>query len=255
MAEAGLRAKAGQSIRVIDIPVDRPYGLFDDLKGFASGSILSETIKFRVQRQHGFVGRELLERLTLDTRDFSKLIEQFKALPEFSRNVSGQEKRAANRFALVALAGELATEYGLTGWQEDEAFEAAALMFSLWLGQRGKEGNSEQHDLIQQLSDFLERHGGSRFEPHPNDSVHTIRDRAGWITRRDGEAVYLFNSNGIREALKGHDFKRALTKLHEVGLLPKDKQGKHSVLERIGGSSSRVYPIIASQLARCLYGD
>jgi len=67
--------------------------------------------------------------------------------------------------------------------------------------------------------------------------------------------LYLLNSDGLREALKGHDFKRALTKLHDLGLLPKDKQGKHSVLERIGGSSSRVYPIAASQLARCLYGN
>lgn len=255
MAEAGLRAKAGQSIRVMDIPVDRAYGLFDDLKGFASGSILSETIKSRVQRQHGFVGREFLERLTHDTRDFSEWIEQLKALPEFSRNVSGQERRAANRFALAALAGELATEYGLTGWQEGEAVEAAAMMFSLWLGQRGKEGNSEQHDLVQKLSDFLERHGSSRFEPHPNESQQIVRDRAGWITHRSGEVLYLLNSDGLREALKGHDFKRALAKLHDVGLLPKDKQGKHSVLERIGGSSSRVYPIAASQLARCLYGD
>ena len=254
MAEAGLRAKAGQSIRIMDITVDRAYGLFDDLKGFANGSILSETIKTRVQHQHGLVGREFLERLTHDTRDISEWIEQLKALPEFSRNVSGQEKRAANRFALAALAGELATEFGLTGWQEGEAVEAAAMMFSVWLGQRGKEGNSEQHDLVQQMSGFLERHGSSRFEPHPNESQQIVRDRAGWITHRNGEVLYLLNSDGLREALKGHDFKRALTKLHDLGLLPKDKQGKHSVLERIGGSSARVYPIAASQLARCLYG-
>ncbi len=255
MAEAGLRAKAGQSIRVMDIPVDRAYGLFDDLKGFASGSILSETIKSRVQRQHGFVGRDFLERLTHGKSNISDLFERLKALPEFSRNVSGQEKRAANRFALVALAGELATEYGLTGWQAGGAVKAAAMMFSIWLEQRGKEGNSEQHDLVQKLSDFLERHGSSRLEPHPNEAQQIVRDRAGWIAHRNGEVLYLLNSDGLREALKGHDFKRALAKLHDVGLLPKDKQGKHSVLERIGGSSSRVYPIAASQLARCLYGD
>jgi len=255
MAEAGLRAKAGQSIRIMDIPVDRAYGLFDDLKGFANGSILSETIKTRVQHQHGLVGREFLERLTHDTRDISEWIEQLKALPEFSRNVSGQEKRAANRFALAALGGELATEYGLTGWQEGEAVEAAAMMFLLWLGQRGKTGNSEQPDLIKQLSDFLDRHGSSRFEPLPNGSHQIIRDRAGWITHRQDEMVYLFTSEGMHEALKGHDFRRALSKLHDVGLLPKSVQGKHTVVERIGNATYRVYPIAASQLARCLYGD
>jgi len=255
MSEAGLRAKAGQSLRVMDIPVDRAYGLFDDLKGFENGSMLSETIKSRVQRHHGFVGREFLERLTHDTRDISKWIEQLKALPEFSCNVSGQEKRAANRFALAAFAGELATEYDLTGWQEGEAVAAAALMFSLWRGQRGKTGNSEQPDLIKQLSDFLDRHGSSRFEPLPNGSHQIIRDRAGWITHRQDEMVYLFTSEGMHEALKGHDFRRALSKLHDAGLLQKDWDGKHTEQQRIGNVTHRVYPITASQLARCLDGD
>jgi hypothetical protein len=38
----------------------------------------------------------------------------------------GQDKRAAGRFALLALAGEVATEYGITGWPEGEAIKAAA---------------------------------------------------------------------------------------------------------------------------------
>ncbi len=255
MAEAALRAKAGQGVRILDLPVDRAYGLFDDLKGFASGSLLAETIKTNAQHHHGLVGREFLKRLSHDTRDLISLVERFKALPVFSNNLSGQEKRAANRFVLAALAGELATEYGLTGWQESAAVDAAALMFSLWIGQRGKTGNSELPDLLQHLSDFLERHGSSRFEPHPNALHQIIRDRAGWVAHRPDDVVYLFTSEGLREALKGHDFRRALRRLHDVGLLPKDKQGKHTVLERIGGSSSRVYPIAASQLARCLDGD
>ena len=156
---------------------------------------------------------------------------------------------------LPPLAGELATEYDLTAWQEGEAVEAAAMMFLLWLGQRGKTGNSEQPDLIKQLSDFLERHGGSRFEPHPSESHQIIRDRAGWVTHRQGEMVYLFTSEGMREALKGQDLKRALSKLHDAGLLQKDRDGKHSEQQRVGNATHRVYPITPSQLARCLDGD
>jgi putative DNA primase/helicase len=47
-------------------------------------------------------------------------------LPDFNRHdFEGQDKRAAGRFALLALAGELATEYGMTGWPEGEAVKAA----------------------------------------------------------------------------------------------------------------------------------
>jgi len=174
-------------------------------------------------------------------------------LPKFCHHVSGQEKRAANRFALVALAGELATEYGLTGWKEGEALDAAALAFSLWAGQR-RAGNSEQPDMIQQLSDFLERHGSSRFEPIQSDPRLTVRDRAGWITTREGGTIYLFTSDGLREALKGHDFHRALKTLEQCGVLPRQKDGKHTSVERIGGSTHRVYPVNAGLLAECVNG-
>lgn len=36
-------------------------------------------------------------------------------------HATGEVKRAADRFSLIGAAGELATEYGLTGWREAEA--------------------------------------------------------------------------------------------------------------------------------------
>ncbi|MTD33444.1 hypothetical protein [Paludibacterium denitrificans] len=43
--------------------------------------------------------------------------------------------RVAARFALVAFAGELATRYGVTGWQAGEAFRAARRCFREWLAE------------------------------------------------------------------------------------------------------------------------
>jgi len=240
MAEGGLKAKAGQSVRILDLPVDRKFGLFDDLKGFASGSLLAESIKTSVQRHYGIVGRKYLEQLTHESREIAVLYERIKALPKFCHHVSGQEKRATNRFALVALAGELATEYGLTGWREGDALEAAAIALSLWCGQR-RAGNSEQPDILGQLNDFLERHGGSRFEPIQSNPRLTVRDRAGWIATPEGETIWLTAVFRLKT-------------LEQCGVLPRQKDGKHTSVERIGGSSHRVYPVKASQLAVCLNG-
>jgi len=41
MQEGGHRVKAGQSMRLLDIPVDRRFGAFDELHGFTAGSALS----------------------------------------------------------------------------------------------------------------------------------------------------------------------------------------------------------------------
>ena len=45
--------------------------------------------------------------------------------------------RVCERFALIAAGGELATQYGVTGWPPGEAGQAATRCFQAWLEQRG----------------------------------------------------------------------------------------------------------------------
>jgi putative DNA primase/helicase len=80
---------------------------------------------------------------------------------------------------LLALAGELATEYGLTGWPEGEAVKAAVIGFNAWRSLRGR-GNDERRQIIQKVSDFIERHGDGRFSSADANGENQTRDRAGW---------------------------------------------------------------------------
>ena len=57
----------------------------------------------------------------------------------------------AQRFGLVAVAGELATHYGVTGWSEGEATQAASLCFAAWLDSFGGTGNREDRALLAQV--------------------------------------------------------------------------------------------------------
>jgi putative DNA primase/helicase len=92
------------------------------------------------------------------------------------------------------------------------------------------------------MSDFISRHGDSRFSSVEErydtrigaDAI--VRDRAGWW-EGDGERVYLFTSEGMREALKGFDFNRALDTLQEAGALPPantrgERAASHRVADR-----------------------
>jgi putative DNA primase/helicase len=62
----------------------------------------------------------------------------FKAMSEFTvGDADGQVKRAASKFGLVAMAGELAIGYDIVPWPKGYAIKAAAEMFDAWQVGRG----------------------------------------------------------------------------------------------------------------------
>jgi putative DNA primase/helicase len=244
MQEGGHRAKAGQGVRLLDIPALRAYGAWDDLHDLPTGTAFSDAIKRVAATHHGQAGRAFLEKLTRDGRNFCAYLERIKALPQFSvPGGEGQEKRAAARFALMALAGEVATDYGITCWPQGLGIKAAAECFRAWRVLRGP-GNDERRQILEIVAAFMERHGDSRFSDSEGTGEIQIRERAGWWEDRSGVRTYLFTSGGMREALKGFDFNRALDVLQDAGVLePPGADGKRAKFKRINGRGVKLYHI------------
>lgn len=256
MQEGGHRAKAGQSMRLLDIPAAQTYGAWDTLHGASNPAAFSDALKRAATQHHGHAGRAFLEKLTFDTADYCAELDKIKSLPEFTTDgTEGQDKRAAARFALIALAGELATDYGVTGWAVGDAIKAAAHAFKLWQSGRGK-GNDERRQIADKVRSFIERHGDARF----SNADHTgegqpVRDRAGWWRSSGDGREYLFTADGMREALKGFDFKRALDVLQELGaVLAPGSDGKRARYYRIGGRGTKLYLINPEKLESGDYG-
>ncbi|SFK87390.1 putative DNA primase/helicase [Nitrosomonas aestuarii] len=252
MREGGHRCNAGQEVRLLDLPVERQYGIFDDLHDFEAGDKLSDRLKEASTKHYGMAGRKFLEKVTHDSRDFTDRLQKIKDSTLFHvDNAQGQHKRAAARFALIGLAGELATEYGITGWSEGAALKAAAECFKIWCSTRGK-GNTERHKITEQVNAFIDRHGDSRFSAKSNTDSAQTKDRAGWWEDSGGERLYLFTKDGMHEALKGFDFKRGLDVLENIGALQKpgnSDNGKRTVQRKIGGKNRRLYAINATLLS------
>jgi putative DNA primase/helicase len=252
MAEGGFRQKAGQTVRLLDVPVPRVHGAWDNLHGFANGASFSDAIKNAAATDYGHAGKAFVEALSRDKEtDFSTDFAELKTLPEFQgrQDAEGQVKRAAERFALLAFAGELASIYGVTPWAEGAATEAAIIGFEAWLKMRegGISASAETLQIERAIREFIERHGDSRFSSLDKADDHDapVRDRAGWWrTSPEGKREYLFNSSGMREALKGFDFNRALDELEQLGFIGKaGADGKRPKTIRVQGGLVRLYPV------------
>jgi putative DNA primase/helicase len=242
MLEGGKQAKAGQAVRLLDIPASRTFGAWDDLHGMPDGAAFSDAIKRASASHYGHAGRSFIAKLANDTRDLSTLLNVIKEQTEFASS-GGQDKRAVGRLAVIALAGELAIEYRLVKWEQGRPLAAAILAFETWQAMRGT-GNDEPRKILLAISDFIAKHGDSRFNSVEADSATPVYNRAGWWRDTSKGREFLFTSAGIREALVGFDLNRALDSLQASGALPPTgDSGKRSQLVRVAGQPQRLYVV------------
>lgn len=63
--------------------------------------------------------------------------------------------RIVDRFALLAVAGELASLADITGWTSGEALRAAQACLDAWLKDRGHSANQEESDALERIRRFI----------------------------------------------------------------------------------------------------
>jgi putative DNA primase/helicase len=250
MQEAGQKIKAGQEARLLNIPVtERACGVFDELHGFDSGRAFADYMKRTSNQFYGVAGPLFIEKLLEDVTDLPGLYADLCNHPAFS-TLDGVESRASAIFALIALAGEKATEYGLTGWGKDEVLNATIEMFNVWRHFRGQ-GQTETQQILREILDYIDKHGDSRFSSiletnndYKGDNIDqrpVVRERAGYWKDTDKGRIFMFNSAALQEAAKGHDLKFILQALNEVGWIVEKESDKNSKRIKIAGRSVSLY--------------
>lgn len=246
MAEAGRRSRAGQEIRLLDIPARRAYGAWDYLHDMAGGREFSDAIQRVSVTHYGHAGPQFIRKL-LECglqEGLPALLAQF--CSQYP-SISGQESRAAERFALVAMAGELAITFGVLPLPTGTARDAMLELFEQWRAGRG-EGPSEDRQILRSVADFIARHGDTRFSS-ANDRAVEVRDRAGYWEDTPRGRLYLFNRPGLEEATKGYDSGRVMLALDSVGAIAKKEAGKFQHKKCLkDGSKPRFYWIDHSKL-------
>lgn len=256
MAEIGKTPKAGQEVRLADVPADADagHGIFEDLHGAASPGAFAESLRSAANHQYGTAIRLFLEKLTdsqgADPSGLHDLIgasrDAFMA-QHLPASASGQVRSVCGRFALVAAGGCLATAFGLTGWPDDEADRAAATCFKAWLDRRGGAGDGEAENGVRQVIAFIEAHGSSRFEAAWSDNVERIVNRVGFRQQVAEEwRYYILPEMWRREVAKGRDPTALLKVMIKRRLIIPAKDGKPSqVIDVRGHKKMRLYVLAA----------
>jgi len=248
MGEGGKTVRAGQEVRLVDLPADAGMGcgVFEELHGFDSGATLSNAIKQATRTWYGAAGIAYIEAVAAQAetmpRHVKEAVSRFvkKYLPE---GASGQAARVCARFGLIAAAGELATHVGITGWEAGTAHRAAAATFQAWLEHRGGAGNQERAAVFAKVRAYFETHGEARFT-----DVYAIDDRAT-INRvgfrhmtEGGQQFYVLPEAYKREVCAGIDSRAATKILIEAGWLMPDNEGKSQQKKSLPGmGETRVY--------------
>lgn len=243
MGEGSKRIKAGQTARLLDIPATHfTYGAFECLHEYNNGQVFADSLKQAVNKNYGHAGIAFVTQLIIEERDLPTLYAEMCQLEDFY-STDGVELRAVSTFALIALAGELATEYGLTGWEKGEAQKAAITAFQSWKEYRGS-GGTENRQILKGIYDFILKYTDSRFSDKKMKPETTmVRERAGWWQIVNKKRVYLFTSSALKEAAQGFDVRKITDVLDQAGWIVMRDNGKRSKKVSINGQTLGLYHI------------
>jgi putative DNA primase/helicase len=249
LTEGKGKARAGQLLRLLDVPADRGrgFGVFDNGGRDDDAGALARAINRAASKAYGTAGPEFVRRILAESvtgDDVREKVSNF-VKAECPPRADGQVERVAHRLGLIAVAGELATLLGLTGWREGEAREAAAWAFKAWLSYRGGADPAEARQAVEQVRLFIQQYGDSRCDPLDHPDAKPSPNRAGWRKGEGEEREWFIPPETWKfEICAGLDAVLVARTLAERGFIRRIGDGFQSP-RKIDGSNKRVYVVTA----------
>jgi putative DNA primase/helicase len=263
--DGGGKVHAGQEVRAVDLPSDAGAGLgvFEALHGEPSGKAFAERINSQTREHYGLAGPAFVRKLQEHADQLGDVVRarvRRTSLEIAPAGASEQVMRVVDRFALVAVAGEMATKAGLTGWKEGDATLAAYTCFIAWIEARGGLENREEMEAVAYVRKMIALHGRGRYNAweRSNDSkAPNVPNALGWRRKlsltgavvEDGddnatgdvgrEVEYVHERSVFRQEMcNGLDERFVLGVLRARGYL-KCNDGRNTLAVRLPGMADR----------------
>ncbi|AXY34572.1 TOPRIM and DUF927 domain-containing protein [Yersinia pseudotuberculosis] len=245
IASSGRKVKAGQLVRLLNIPLEKAHQHHETPNGKAH----ADALKDAYQRNYGAAGRYWIKHLADHQQQAVAAVREAESRWRslIPADYGEQVHRVAARFAVL----EAALLFGrvVTGWDEQECRDAVQHNFNAWIKEFGT-GNKEHQQIIEQTEGFLNAYGLSRFAPLPYDPQSLpIRDLAGYRDKgkhdRDAMVFYTFPAAFEDEIARGFNVKHFAKALAGAGMLtpPASGRGYQRKSPRIDGRQINVYVI------------
>ncbi|HIE8643122.1 DUF927 domain-containing protein [Klebsiella variicola] len=243
IASAGRKAKAGQLVRLLNIPMRRAVRFHEH----ANGKHHADALKDAYQHHHGVAGREWVKWLADHQQEALNAVraaeERWRSL--IPSDYGEQVHRVGARFAILEAALLLGNV--ITGWDEQTCRDAIQYSYNAWLREFGT-GNKEHQQIIEQTEAFLNAYGMSRFAPFPYDPTSLpISNMAGYRQKggheTDPMVFYTFPAAFEGEIARGFNTRQFAEVLKKAGMLtpPTSGRGFQRKSPRIDGRQIRVY--------------
>ncbi|WP_436882847.1 DUF927 domain-containing protein [Enterobacter asburiae] len=244
LAAGGLKVKAGQLVRLLNVPMEKS-GVHHEHQ---NGKQHADALKEAWQSNHGAAGREWVKWLASHQQEAREAVKgaQTRWRGLIPADYGEQVHRVAERFAILEAA--LVLGMHITGWSEQASRDAIQHSFNAWVKEFGT-GNKEHQQIIEQCEAFLNAYGLSRFAPLPYDpSGLPIRDLAGYRKRKSSHddaplVFYTFPATFEKEIASGFNVRQFARVLAAAGLLsePSSGRGYQQKSPRIDGRQINVY--------------
>ncbi|RSA35509.1 TOPRIM and DUF927 domain-containing protein [Enterobacter hormaechei] len=245
IATAGRKTKAGQLVRLLNIPMSKAVRFHDH----QNGKQHADALKDAWQNYHGAAGRAWIKWLADHQQEAVSVVrqceERWRSL--IPADYGEQVHRVGARFAILEAAlllGEV-----VTGWDVQACRDAIQHSYNAWVREFGT-GNKEHQQIVEQCEAFLNAHGLSRYAPFPYDqSDLPIRDLAGYRAKGNHDAdpmiFYTFPAAFEGEIARGFNAKQFAETIKNAGMLtpPASGRGYQRKSPRINGRQFNVYVI------------
>ena len=245
IATAGRKTKAGQLVRLLNIPLSKAVR-FHDLQ---NGKQHADALKDAYQHHHGAAGREWIKWLANHQQQAIDTVRECEARWRslIPADYGEQVHRVGARFAILEAALILGSV--VTGWDVQACRDAIQHSYNAWVREFGT-GNKEHQQIVEQCEAFLNAHGLSRYAPFPYDqSDLPIRDLAGYRAKGNHDAdpmiFYTFPAAFEGEIARGFNAKQFAETIKNAGMLtpPASGRGYQRKSPRINGRQFNVYVI------------
>lgn len=245
IAMAGRKAKAGQLVRLLNIPLSKAVRFHQH----ENGKQHADALKDAWQNHHGAGGREWIKWLAGNQQQATETVREAEARWRglIPAEYGEQVHRVGARFAILEAA--LLLGRVITGWDEQTCRDAVQHSYNAWVREFGT-GNKEHQQIIAQCEAFLNANGYSRFAPFPYDHQSLpIRDMAGYRAsgNHDDDPIvfYTFPATFEQEIASGFNPKQFARVLAESGMLtpPTSGRGYQRKSPRINKRQYNVYVI------------